>query len=55
MEFDQVDLLDEGFDNIDLDDGEALSCLLAEYESYGARRPLAPCIDGVAWSDGGAV
>ncbi len=55
MDFDQIDLLDESFDDIKLDDSEALSCQLAEYESYGVRRPLAPCIDGVALSDGGAV
>ena len=53
MDYYQLDLLDEAFDDIDA--AEALSCLLAEYESYGARRPVAPCIDGVAWSDGGAI
>ena len=53
MDYDQFDLLDEEFD--DIDNADSLTCLLAEYESYSARRTVASCIDGVAWSDGGAA
>ena len=53
MEYNQADLLDEEFDN--LDDADTLLCMLAEYESYGARRAIAPCIDAAAWCEGEAA
>ena len=53
MQYDQFDLLDEGFD--DINNADSMTCLLAKYESYGARWAIAPFIDGVVWSNGGTV
>ncbi len=50
---DELDLFDEAFD--EMEETDTLSCLLAEYDSYGARRPVTACIDGAAWSDRGAT
>ena len=44
----QSNLLHESADNADL-----LACLMAAYESYGARDPLAACVGGRAESEGG--
>ena len=48
MQTEPLNMLERSADNPEL-----LACLLAAYESYGARDPLAACVGGDATAEDG--